>query len=374
MNRFGYYFRRATEKVVRLTRVNTLIYRFARGTPLLFSREQVDAARAFLEECSPNPKTSCICQNKIDPQVDLHIIVPAYNVERYIKECLDSVVFCATEKYTYLITVINDGSTDKTVEFLREYEAIPQIEIITQENKGFSGARNTGLSHIKGRYVLFLDSDDRLDWRGVERLLEVADASGAEIVVGAHTTIDVNGNRISFHKKRAGEISKKELGGTPWAKVFKAELFSDLCFPENYWYEDSIFAQVLYPRISRAGSISENTYYYRVNPSGITARGQRKIKSIDSYWITEQLFENRKELGLNITQEYYEYILRMVYLTFHRIRFQAYEVKKSVFLLFVDFIEKNCTGWSTQDKRFKEIEKVVKTRNLEKCIAFAKWM
>lgn len=372
--KFGLLVKKVCRRILRLSKLNRIIYKLAHNEIVDFDNQMVIEARKFLEDYSPDPQTSCITENEITPKVDIHIIVPAYNVGDYIEECMNSIVENPTQKYTYLVTVINDGSTDNTPSILAKYETNPCVEIIHQANKGFSGARNTGLKHIKGKYILFVDSDDLMDWSGVERMMDIAMETNADIVSGSHTLITDNGKYPRFFKVEDGVLSTNQLRGQPWAKLFRSELFRDVCYPEHYWYEDSIFAQIIYPRISLVYGISNNTYYYRNRQSGITNQGIKKPKSIDSYWITERLFEERSAYGLKTTKQYYDYILHMVELTFSRIRFQPYDVKKSVFILFCDFIEKHFADYSTENNKYKEIEKILKQRNLGKCIAFAKWM
>lgn len=95
------------------------------------------------------------------------LIIPAYNVEKYIKKCLDSVL---NQTYNdYEIIIINDGSTDNTSKLLESYKSSKKIKIINQENKGLSNARNTGVSNAKGDYILFIDSDDFIE----KELLEI---------------------------------------------------------------------------------------------------------------------------------------------------------------------------------------------------------
>lgn len=95
------------------------------------------------------------------------LIIPAYNVEKYIKKCLDSVL---NQTYNnYEIIIINDGSTDNTSKILESYKSNKKIKIINQENKGLSNARNTGVSNAKGDYILFIDSDDFIE----KKLLEI---------------------------------------------------------------------------------------------------------------------------------------------------------------------------------------------------------
>ena len=127
-------------------------------------------------------------------------------------------------------------------------------------------------------------------------------------------------------------------------------------------------------QIKCAYSIGENTYFYRVHGSSITHTGRYNVKSIDSYWLTEQLFYERQNKGYIITDSYYDYILRMVTLTVSRISYQSKEIKESVFVLFCDFINKNFKDFTTDDISLKEIEKFVKTKNYGKCAAYSKWV
>lgn len=373
MNPFA-LIKKVCNRIVRVTKINRVLYRFSRSEVIEFDGKTAESARALLEEHSPNPRTSCICQNRVEPQVDIHIIIPAYNVENYIEECIDSILRISTEKYSYLVTVINDGSTDRTGKILEKYKDCPAVEIVTQENRGFSGARNAGLSHIRGRYVLFVDSDDLIDPRGALKMADVATETGADVVCGAHTRISEGGKASRFVASPTGKFAISKLNGLPWAKLFRAELFADVCFPERYWYEDSIFAQIVFPRISLAVGVAENTYYYRDRATGITNQGVKRPKAIDAYWVNERLLEERAHYGLGMTDEYYEYMLYTVKLTFSRICLQPYEVKKNLFILFCDLFDRNFAGFSARTDEWRELERIVKTRDLGKCIAYAKWM
>lgn len=105
----------------------------------------------------------------MNPQYDLQIIIPAYNAEKYIEKCLNSILSQKTQ-YTYVITVINDGSTDETLQILSKYLDDEHIDIISQSNKGFSGARNCGLKNLVGHYLMFVDSDDWICEDAIEKL------------------------------------------------------------------------------------------------------------------------------------------------------------------------------------------------------------
>ena len=114
------------------------------------------------------------------PQIS--VVVPVYNVEKYLRECLDSLANQTFEDFE--VICVNDGSDDSSLSILEEYASEDErFKIVSQENKGLSGARNTGMNYIKGRYLLFLDSDDWLELNALELLYNHANALNSEMVI-----------------------------------------------------------------------------------------------------------------------------------------------------------------------------------------------
>ena len=110
------------------------------------------------------------------------VIVPVYNVERYLPECLDSLLGQSFQDFEAIC--VNDGSPDNSIKILDQYaQKDRRIKVITQENQGLAGARNTGLDHVKGRYVFFLDSDDTLPLDALEILVKIAETTKVPVVV-----------------------------------------------------------------------------------------------------------------------------------------------------------------------------------------------
>ena len=100
---------------------------------------------------------------EIDKNIDLSIIVPVYNAEKFLKKCMDSIVEQET-KYHFEVIAVNDGSTDKSIEILNDYkEKYDFIKVINQENGGAAKARNNGINNARGKYISFIDSDDFID-------------------------------------------------------------------------------------------------------------------------------------------------------------------------------------------------------------------
>jgi glycosyltransferase involved in cell wall biosynthesis len=112
----------------------------------------------------------------------LSIIIPVYNVEPYLAECLDS-VFSQDNIAVCEVIIVNDGSTDGSVSIIERYQKkYPELIVVHQENKGLSGARNTGINCAKGDYLYFLDSDDFLLQDAVSNILNKIKETTAEII------------------------------------------------------------------------------------------------------------------------------------------------------------------------------------------------
>lgn len=301
----------------------------------------------------------------------MDIIIPAYNAERYIAQCVESVLSQETA-YSFRVLAIDDGSTDSTGDILDGYDG---ITVIHQENRGFSGARNRGIELATAEYLMFLDADDVLCPGAIEKLMSTAKKNNAGIVEGTYTEVDLNGKPIKRHRHEAGKISPiGGCSGYAWGKIIKRELFSELVFPEGYWYEDSVMRQVLYPlaikREYPVWGISENVILYRQNPSGITQKGRGSNKSLDSLYITMQLYNDRQMLDLPTTKEYYDYILSMAVQTYRRTRMLRPDIQQAIFIVYRAFILRYFDGWHTENKKLACLEKAIRERDYGNYLAY----
>jgi len=210
------------------------------------------------------------------------IIVPVYNVEQYLRDCLDSVV---AQTYTdYELICVNDGSTDGSQFILEEYQQkYPQITIISQQNKGLSAARNAGIQAAKGNYLFFLDSDDWIESNALEVLAQKQ--AGEDMVC-------FNGRRI-FENDRPEQpetgISESGLSGweyyTKYAlvprkfhfvctvlRLYRREymLKNNLFFEEGIYHEDNLFTPFACYYAQRVKVIPDSLYVYRIREGSIT--------------------------------------------------------------------------------------------------------
>lgn len=134
-----------------------------------------------LKESRQDRECDCIYRTDLDFDPLISVIIPVYNVEAYLRECLDSVVN-QTLKKTEIICV-DDGSTDKSFEILMEYaKKYENITVLQQKNAGLSVARNSGMSYANGRYIHFLDSDDSVKIDAYEKLITYADTNNLDVI------------------------------------------------------------------------------------------------------------------------------------------------------------------------------------------------
>lgn len=271
-------------------------------------------------------------KNTINKICDLMIVVPIYNVERYLAQCLDS-VFAQETQYGYNVIAVDDGSTDSSGAILERYGSHKNLTIIHQENQGFSGARNRALKSINASYVMFLDADDYLPSDAVQKLLTTAFECNADIVQGSYTEFDEKGiiRTVTFTDKKS-EISPVNLSGFTCMKIFRAELLTDFCFPAGFLYEDTVIAKLLYPICQTAISIPDVIYFYRQHKQSISSQPQTP-NNIDTYWITKYCLEEEIRRGYAMDEGRYVQYLQQCWVNFARTWQLSEGIQESIFVL-----------------------------------------
>ena len=286
-----------------------------------------------------NPVTECYSKDYVfkyqEEIYDATVIIPCYNVEKYVAECMESILKQKTS-YNIEIIAIDDGSTDSTAEILCRYSTkIKNFRIITQCNKGFSGARNTGIREARGKYLIFIDSDDYVTSDYIDFLLKKAFSKDADIVETGYYTFN-NENR-----KKLKNITIKDendtslLNGCAWGKAIKRKFFEHLVFPENYWYEDSIIAHLVVPRANSIYMVSKCQYAYRSNPTGITKTSVNSLRAIESFYITDLMLHSYVHFyseDVTNTQEFINLLIEQFYLNEKRVIRLNSEIKRTIFM------------------------------------------
>lgn len=229
----------------------------------------------------------------------ISIIIPVYNVERYLNECLDSV--CAQSFKDLEIICVNDGSTDNSLEILNDYgDNDNRIKIITQENNGLGHARNTGLRYATGEYVLFIDSDDLLTSNCLDELYVNAVSNDSDLVIfnffrfneyaNSQTPSglfldnmfgDVDYNNFTFTYNDIKQHVMDEYFAV-WFKLYKKEFLDkfNISFQEGIAYEDVLFQIKCFLYADRMSFLPEFIYNYRTSNSNSITSDNSKIWDI----------------------------------------------------------------------------------------------
>ena len=213
---------------------------------------------------------------------EISVIVPIYNGEKWIRECLEMIITQTFKDFELII--IDDGSTDDSNQICKEYARTDdRIKLITKKNGGTWAARNRGIDESSGKYIIFLDCDDWYENTLFEKMYENIKESDVDLVISGQTNIFVNKNGEIVRRttvlpkelyfKTNDEIlenyihlRKEAIGDTLWNKIYKAEIIKkyNLKF-ENYKRgEDTIFNANYYQHIDKCRVISEALYNYRI--------------------------------------------------------------------------------------------------------------
>ena len=228
----------------------------------------------------------------------ISVIVPVYNVEEYLEECLESI-----QKQTYSdieVILVNDGSTDRSKEICERYcEKDSRFKLVNQENKGLSGARNRGMLESKGEFISFVDSDDVLKEDMLEQLIKQMTSEDVDIVecwytnekqeLGLTTPKNV---KIIFQgnsKEALVSLCRDNIVRlNPVAKLYRREVIINFPFSEGVIYED-VFAGIgILKHIRKMVKINYIGYYYRVR-QGSTMNREFNIKNLDLFTICDKL-------------------------------------------------------------------------------------
>ena len=315
---------------------------------------------------------SSICENDLSHQndYDLEIIIPAYNVEKYIDQCLQSVIG-QRSKYKCLIVVINDGSTDGTRQRLTRYEHAQNIEIIDQKNSGLAAARNVALKHIRAKYITFVDADDWLLPGAIDALMDTAEKHNADIVEGCFRLFC--GTKFYPGYNHPFEVSDHwngQLQGYAWGKVMRATLFANCRFPQGYLFEDTLMTLTLYPRCHHIVTIPDDIYVYRFNPVGITATAGKTPRAVESLLVTIQLMDDNAERGMKQnTQTYDNFLKNEVSNTFFTVySLDNPSVNHHVFSACCRIMSQYFGTFSTSEPRLKPIEQALRSKDYRDCM------
>ena len=274
---------------------------------------------------------------------NLSVIVPVYNVEKYIEQCVESILNQET-KYTYEIIFVDDGSKDQSCNIIKKMtEGKKYIKYIKQGNAGLSAARNTGINNCEGEYLAFIDSDDYIANDYIEKLLNQAYEGNYDMVKGSYYEFNSENNDITkkiifnnqiIEKENLSEL--KNIKGHAWSSVIKKEIFDNVRFPVGYWYEDMVMKMLVMPKCNKIKITDDIVYYYRINRNGLSRKvqKQKKYKCLEQYYLFEKLLKKYKEMNLpNQEYMYYNMLHELGTVLWLRTRSLPKDDRKNIFKL-----------------------------------------
>ena len=238
-------------------------------------------------------------EKRAENSPEISIIVPVYKVERYLNECIDSIL---AQTFTdFELILVDDGSPDGCPALCDAAAAKDsRIRVIHKPNGGVSSARNAGLDAVRGNWIGFVDSDDSIDPSYYEKLHRAAVQSGAEIAIGDILYFEADGSLSGYQEKAlrteviSGDEAIHRMRLTPFihltTRLHRRELFDTLRFPVGKNYEDAFTTPLILEQVTKAACVGEPLYHYKFNPVGIV-RTKFDFKNLNEVYANYALLE-----------------------------------------------------------------------------------
>lgn len=226
----------------------------------------------------------------------ISIIVPVYNVEKYVKKCIESII---EQTYKNLeIILIDDGSTDESGKICDEFNnKDKRIKVIHKQNGGLSDARNVGIDNANGEYVSFIDSDDYVNDDYIELLFDTVKQYDADMSIASHRVIyekniidRSTGENFCTEPKEILEMLLYDNGidTSAWGKLYKKSLFNEIRFPKGRLFEDSATTYKLIDKSKKIAVCSKPIYNYVIRNNSISNENFSE-KKLDLIVSTEEM-------------------------------------------------------------------------------------
>lgn len=271
------------------------------------------------------------------------VIVPVYNVEKFLVRCLDSLVSQTLEDIE--IICVNDGSTDKSSDIIKEYaEKDGRIKVLEQVNMGVSCSRNAGLKVSTGEFIAFVDSDDFVEKEFYEKLYNTAKQEGAEVACAGII-------RENFSKSRElikyDEIAvcnrindKFNAAKAPeycfvWNKIYLASKFKELglSFIKGILYEDLPFMADVLTKMGRLVCVPKVQYHYWINNASIIKNSKSDKARADKIFAKKYFIDKCFEYGVKLREKDYLLCKREIYFAgLKLLKIYQYRATKKVYL------------------------------------------
>ena len=258
----------------------------------------------------------------------ISIIVPIYNVENYLRQCLESISEQTYKNFECIM--VNDGSTDSSQQIAEEYLVDSRFKLINQSSKGLSGARNTGISHIReeSTFISFVDSDDYIYPDFLETLIEHIE-DDVDIIEGMieyfNDEIKVDNVFHNFEKQilttkdeKLGKLALNELRVSVFSKLFRKSLLTEDFFPEGWIFEDLAVVPELVSHSGKWIKLPKVIYGYRIRPNSITTKefSEEKLDVFKIFGKYDLFFKDESDVTKLLVEK-----LKYLHLNYHDIEF-----------------------------------------------------
>lgn len=299
----------------------------------------------------------------------ISVIVPVYNAEKSVERCLKSII---KQSYKNLeIIIINDGSTDKSLNICEKFYAKDsRIRIICQENGGVSKARNTGISSMSGEYVIMIDSDDYMTECTIEKLYNEILLTNADLALCDFENGSEENYSFTISEKILPEIINNRQAlkriyvnnhnalqyVAPWGKLYKKELFKDILYPDGKIFEDIYVTHRILQRCKKIVVVPQKMFYYFEGKDSIMHK-EFHIGKIDYLEALKQRIFFFKECGYNdlVHIAYDEYLHSLIW-EYSRVRdiLKNKKAMKDIKERFREIYQKGYASqrYSDENKRF----------------------
>lgn len=261
----------------------------------------------------------------------LSIIVPVYNVEKYLDKCIVSILNQDYEDFELIL--VNDGSTDRCIEICNKYlSKDKRIVLINKSNGGLSSARNAGLDIARGKYIGFVDSDDWIEKDMYSTLLNIANKYESDIVQCEYQSVVEDDYKINNKQSILNHFTNLQAidqmygdryisATVSWNKIYNKNLFKDIRFPIGKLHEDEFTTYKLLYKSKKVTYTSKKLYYYRQTPNSImnskfSIRRLDIIQALEEKKIFIESLEQKKLYTKTI--RYYNDMMINIYLACER--------------------------------------------------------
>lgn len=257
--------------------------------------------------------------------MEISVIIPVYNISKYILECLKSVEKQKTEDCE--IIIVDDGSTDESYEIIKNYISTrTQYKLLRQENAGLSAARNTGIKVAKGRYLLFLDGDDLLKDEALPKLESVIKNKDIDIVLNQYVKLDDSTGEIKEDNARFilkdiepmaaydKIVNKSDMWISAWNCVVSRKFIiqNKLYFEKGILHEDELWVPMIFMKARNVIVNNNVVHIYRINRDGSIMKTKNIKRELDKIRICNKLLSLTTDENKGIVYKRITNVMRSV--------------------------------------------------------------